>query len=286
MSQDLISLITENMPNMSKSHKRIGQYLVDHYDRAVSMTATKLGEENGVSESTVVRFANELGFRGYPELQKALQNLIKTKLTSVQRIDVSDKTMGPDVLSAVMANDIENLKASDAQIDRAQFSSATQMIAKAKAVYIIGVRSSAMLASFLSYYLDLIKDNVHLVETTGAGELYEKIRRIGPDDVIIGITFPRYSTRTKDCLTFAKKSGAKIVAITDNESSPVAPIADSILYVKSDMASFVDSLVAPLSVINALIVSVGQQNPEALKNTFRRLEEIWEEFGVYEQPKG
>lgn len=282
MSNNLIAMITEKMPRMSKSHKLIGKYIVEHSESAMNMTATRLGEVIGISESTVVRFANEMGYKGYPELQKALRNLIKTKLTSVQRIDISDMTIGEDVVKDVMTNDIENLKTSVEQLDREQFEKASDMIANAKTVYIIGVRSALMLANFLYYYLDLIMDNVKLVVTTGNGEIYEQLRRIGKEDVIIGITFPRYSARTKECLEIAKKSGADIVAVTDSEVSPIVPVADSVLYVKSDMASFVDSLVGPLSVINALIVSVGRKKKDSLKNTFKRLEEIWEEFEVYE----
>ena len=285
MSLNILALIGEKIPKMSKSHKLIGRYVIEHTDKAVNMTATVLGEEIGVSESTVVRFANELGFRGYPELQKALRNLIKTKMTSVQRIDISDSTIGSDVVKDVMSNDIENLKTSVEQLDRLQFDKASEMISNAESVYIVGVRSSSMLANFLYYYLDLIMDNVHLVMTTGTGEIFEQIRRIGENDVIIGISFPRYSARTKECLQIAKKSGARIVAVTDSEVSPIAEIADSVLYVKSDMASFVDSLVGPLSVINALIVSVGRNKKDSLKNTFKRLEELWEEFDVYENYK-
>ncbi len=285
MPQNPISVITEKMSTLSKSHKRIGNYILENSDKAMGMTATRLGEVTGVSESTVVRFANELGYKGYPELQRALKNLVKNRLTSVQRIGVSDSTIGEDVLGAVMLNDIDNLKTSLEQLDKEQFETASQMIASAKSIYIVGVRSSSMLANFLYYYLDLIMDNVHLVLTAGAGEIYEQLRRIGTDDVIIGITFPRYSARTVDCLKFAHKSGASIVAITDNEVSPVSSVADSVLYVKSDMASFVDSLVGPLSVINALIVSVGRKKKDSLENTFKRLEEIWEEFEVYEKSK-
>lgn len=285
MSHNIISLINDKMPKMSKSHKLIGRYIIENSERVIHMTATSLGEATGISESTVVRFATELGLKGYPELQRSLRNIIKTKMTSVQRIDISDSTIGVDVLKDVMSNDIENLKTSVEQLDRNEFEKASDMIAAAKSVYIIGVRSSSMLANFLYYYLDLIMDNVHLVMTTGAGEVFEQIRRIGQNDVIIGITFPRYSSRTKECLEIAKKSGADIVAITDNEVSPIASISDSVLYVKSDMASFVDSLVGPLSVINALIVSVGRKKKDSLKNTFKRLEELWEEFDVYENNK-
>lgn len=285
MPLNIISLINEKLPQMSKSHKIIGRYIIENSEKVLHMTATSLGEATGISESTVVRFATELGLRGYPELQRLLRNIIKTKMTSVQRIDISDSTIGVDVLKDVMSNDIENLKTSVEQLDRNEFEKASDMIASAKSVYIVGVRSSSMLANFLYYYLDLIMDNVHLVMTTGAGEVFEQIRRIGNNDVMIGISFPRYSSRTKECLEIAKKSGADIVAITDNEVSPIAQISDSVLYVKSDMASFVDSLVGPLSVINALIVSVGRKKKDSLKNTFKRLEELWEEFEVYEKSK-
>lgn len=285
MSKNILTLISNKLPTMSKSHKLIGNYIMENSEKVINMTATSLGEKIGISESTVVRFANELGFKGYPELQKALRNLIKTKMTSVQRIDISDMTIGDDVVKDVMTNDIENLKTSVELLDRKEFDKASDMISNADSVYIVGVRSSSMLANFLYYYLDLIMDNVNLVITTGAGEIFEQIRRIGKNDVIIGITFPRYSSRTKECLEIAKNSGADIVAITDTEDSPISEIADSVLFVKSDMASFVDSLVAPLSVINALIVSVGRKKKDSLKNTFKRLEELWEEFDVYENGK-
>jgi len=285
MPDNVILQIRDHISKMSKSHKLIGRFILDNSEKAINMTATRLGECIGVSESTVVRFANELGYKGYPELQRALRTLIKTKMTSVQRIDMSYHTIGDDVIKDVLSNDIENLKYSGEHLDREEFEKASEMISKAKSIYIIGVRSSQMLANFLYYYLDLIMDNVHLVTTTGAGEVFEQLRRIGKDDIIIGITFPRYSSRTKECLNIAKKSGAKIVVITDNEGSPVSSIADSVIYVKSDMASFVDSLVAPLSVINALIVSVGRKRKDSLKNTFKRLEELWEEFDVYENNK-
>ena len=285
MTHNILSRISEMLPGLSKSHKLIGRYIMDNSEHAMNMTATKLGEEIGVSESTVVRFANELGFKGYPELQKALRTLIKTKMTSVQRIDVSDSMISDDVLKDVMMSDIENLKTSVENLDREEFEKASDMISNASSVYIVGVRSSSMLANFLYYYLDLIMDNVHLVMTTGAGEIFEQLRRIKKDDVIIGITFPRYSSRTRECLEISKKCGANIVAITDSNVSPIASIANSVLYVKSDMASFVDSLVGPLSVINALIVSVGRKKKDSLKNTFRRLEELWEEFDVYDSKK-
>lgn len=285
MSNNLLYSIEEKMADMSKSHKLIGKYIIEHSEKAVKLTATRLGEEIGVSESTVVRFAVEMGFKGYSELQNALKNVIHTKLTTVQRIDAYDETSSGDVLGSVMSNDIENLRISMNKIDNEEFESVADLISNAKNIYILGVRTSTVLANFLHYYLDLLMENVILVNTSGVGEIYEQLRRIGKDDVIIGITFPRYSTRTKQCLEIAKNAGASVIAITDNEVSPIVPIADRTLYVKSDMISFVDSLVAPLSVMNALIVSVGRKKKDSLKNTFKRLEEIWKEHEVYENNK-
>lgn len=285
MSTNILSLIEEKMANMSKSHKLLGKYIIDHSEKAVRYTATKLGEEIGVSESTVVRFATELGFKGYSELQDALKNVIHTKLTTLQRIDVYDEASCEDVLGSVMSNDIENLRISMNKIDREEFEKVADLIAYAKNIYILGLRTSSVLANFLYYYLDLLIENVNLVNTSGVGEIYEQLRRIGKGDVIIGITFPRYSTRTKECLRIAKNAGANVIAITDSEVSPIVPIADRILYVKSAMMSFVDSLVAPLSVMNTLIVSVGRKKKDSLKGTFNRLEQIWKEHEVYENNK-
>ncbi len=285
MPNNLLYSIEEKMSDMSKSHKLIGKYIIEHSEKAVRFTATRLGEEIGVSESTVVRFATELGFKGYPELQNALKNVIHTKLTTVQRIDAYDEARSENVLGSVMSNDIENLRISMNKIDAEEFEKVTDLIANAKNIYILGLRTSTVLANFLCYYLDLLIENVNLVNTSGVGEIYEQLRRIGKDDVIIGITFPRYSTRTKECLKFAKNAGAKVIAITDNDVSPIVPIADRILYVKSDMVSFVDSMVAPLSVMNALVVAVGRKKKDSMKNTFKRLEEIWKEHEVYENNK-
>ena len=285
MSNNLLYIIEEKMQGMSKSHKLIAKYIIEHSEKAVKCTATKLGEEIGVSESTVVRFATEMGFKGYSELQTALKNVIHTKLTTVQRIDAYDEAISEDTLGSVMSNDIENLRISMNKIDREEFEKVADLIANAKNIYILGVRTSTVLANFLYYYLDIMMENVIIVNTSGVGEIYEQLRRIGKDDVIIGITFPRYSTRTKRCLEIAKNSGASVIAITDNEVSPIVPIADRILYVKSDMVSFVDSLVAPLSIMNALIVSVGLKKKDSLKGTFKRLEEIWKDHEVYENNK-
>lgn len=285
MQRDLLERIKSEMPSMSKGHKIIAAYILEHCDKAAYFTATKLGQKTGVSESTVVRFALELGFKGYPDFQSNLQVSIKSKLTSVQRIAVADDMIGDgDVFRSVLESDQDNIKLTLETLDRACFDKAVELIAGAKEIYIIGVRSSSMLASFLYYYLDLIFSNVHLIQTTSTSEMFERVRRVSQGDVMIGITFPRYSQRAKNAVEFAKNRGASIIAITDGETSPISYLSDSALYAKSDMASFVDSLVAPLSVINALIVAVGRKKKNSLDTTFRELENIWEEYNVYEKP--
>lgn len=287
MQRDLLERIKTQMPQMSKGHKRIASYILEHCEKASYLTATKLGVNTGVSESTVVRFAIELGFKGYPEFQSNLQASMKSKLTSVQRIAVADDMIGDkDVLTSVLESDSGNIKSTLESLDREAFDKAVELIAGAREIYIIGVRSSSMLASFMYYYLDLIFPNVHLIQTTSNSEMFERVRRVSTGDVMIGITFPRYSYRAKDAVEFAKKRGAGVIAITDCDNSPISYYADSALYAKSDMMSFVDSLVAPLSVINALIVAVGRKNKVSLDSTFRELEQIWEEYNVYEKPKG
>ena len=284
MQTDLLKVIKDKIPSMSKGHKLIASYILDHCDKAAYLTATKLGERTGVSESTVVRFAIELGYKGYPEFQSELQMNIRSKLTAVQRIEVADNRIREgDILGSVLAADIRNIKTSLESINLDSFNLAVDMISQASSIYVIGVRSSSVLSYFVHYYLNLIFENVHMIQTSSASEMFENMLRISQKDVLIGISFPRYSKRTKNAVEFAKTRGAKIVVITDGERSPIAQYADSKLYAKSDMASFVDSLVAPLSIINALIVAVGRKNREMLAHTFCELEEIWEEYDVYEK---
>jgi DNA-binding MurR/RpiR family transcriptional regulator len=248
------------------------------------MTASKLGSIAGVSESTVVRFASELGYDGYPQLQKALQEMIRNKLTSVQRIDVSsDRLGGGDVLEKVLNSDIEKIRKTLIEISRDDFTGAVDAIIKASKIYIIGVRSAAALASFLGFYFNLIFDNVRLVHTTSVSEVFEQVLRIGPNDVIIGISFPRYSSRTIKAMKFASDRGATVISITDSKLSPMFQYSKYNLIAKSDMASFVDSLTAPLSLINALIVAVGMKRQTEVYNTFADLERIWDEYNVYEK---
>lgn len=283
-SHDLIKRIQEKMPGMSKGQKLIANYIINHYDKAAFMTAAKFGEMVGVSESTVVRFAIELGYEGYPKLQKMLQELIKSKLTSVQRIEVSSNRISEvNILKSVLNADMEKIKLTLEEIDQNSFNEIVECILKAKKIYILGVRSSAPLASFLGFYFNLIFDNVRLVHTTSVSEMFEQILRASEGDVVIGISFPRYSKRTTKAMQFVKSQGATVIAITDSKDSPLASHSDHCITARSDMASFVDSLVAPLSVINALIVAIGMRKKESVYNTFEKLETIWDEYQVYEK---
>lgn len=279
--QDLMRTIQLKFPRLSKGQKLIAEYILKHYDKAAFMTAAKLGVSVGVSESTVVRFANELGFNGYPKLQKSLQELIKNKLTTVQRIELSNDLVSEETaLKGVLKSDMENIRATLEKINHKTFEDVVNNIFAAKKIYIIGLRSASALSEFLGFYLHLILDNVHVVGY-GVSDIFEQIINVSEEDLVIGIGFPRYAARTIEALSYAKSSGAKVVAITDSLLSPLAARADYTLIAQSNMASFVDSLVAPLSVINALIVSVGLREKEKISSTFSKLEEIWEEYQVY-----
>ena len=281
---DLMAKIQNNLSKFSKGQRLIARFIIEHYDKAAFMTASRLGVTVGVSESTVVRFATELGYDGYPQLQKALQEMIRNKLTAVQRMEVTTDRMGnKDVLQMVLSSDVEKIRMTLDELDREAFHGAVEAILGAKHIYILGVRSASALANFLGFYFKLLFDNVILVETAGVREVFEQILRIGEGDVLIGISFPRYSKRTLTAMKYAKSRGADVVALTDSRLSPLARFAEHTLIAKSDMASFVDSLVAPLSVINALIVAVGMGKKEEIEQTFNTLESIWEEYQVYEK---
>jgi len=279
--QDLMRSIQVKFPRLSKGQKLIAEYILKHYDKAAFMTAAKLGSSVGVSESTVVRFANELGFSGYPKLQKSLQELIKNKLTTVQRIELSnDFITQENALKGVLKADMENIRATLEKINHKTFEEVVNSLFEAKKIYIIGLRSSSALAEFLAFYLNLILDNVKVV-AYGVSDIFEQMLNVSEEDVVIGIGFPRYATRTIEALAFAKSRNANVVAITDSLLSPLAGKADYTLIAQSNMASFVDSLVAPLSVINALIIAVGLREKEKISKTFSTLENIWEEYQVY-----
>lgn len=281
---DIISVIEERFDGFSKGQKSIAQYILSHYEKAAYMTAAKLGSLVGVSESTVVRFADELGFAGYPGLRRALQELVKTKLTSFQRVEVSDSIMGDkDVLEQVLLSDAEKIRHTLESIDRGAFDKAVDKIINAKRIYIIGVRSSATLAGFLHYNLQMVFDNLTLVQTTSGNEMLEQIMRISDGDVMVAISFPRYSKRIIHAVEFAKRNGANVVALTDRATSPIAKDSDQLLTATSDMASYVDSLVAPLSIINAIIASVTRKKRDEITERLKKLEEIWDEYDVYDK---
>ena len=284
MNQDILALIQENMNTFSKGQKRIAAFILESYDKAAFMTASRLGKKVGVSESTVVRFAAELGYDGYPDMQKSLQKMIRNRLTSVQRIEVTNDRIGDqDLVSMVLQSDMEKIRLTLEELDRDAFDHAVKAIVSAKRIYIIGVRSSAAIASFLGFYFNLIFDNVVNVTAGTASEMFEHLLRVGEDDVVIGVSFPRYSSRTVQAMSFARDRKATTVAITDSEASPLAPICKYTLKARSDMASFGDSLVAPLSLVNALLVAGSRAKNDDLANTFQTLERIWEDYGVYEK---
>ncbi len=284
MKKDILSLITQQMGSFSKGQKLIANYILNSYDKAAFMTANRLGKTVEVSESTVVRFAAELGFSGYPAMQKALQDMIRNKLTSLQRMEVSNDLIGSqDILSMVMQADMEKIRITMEQTDRESFHNSVQAIIGAKRLYVLGVRSSSALSNFLSFYFRLIFDNV--IHVDEGATIFEQIGRIGEDDVIIGLSFPRYSQRTVKALRFARNQGATVIAITDSPESSVAKTAHHLLLAQSDMASFVDSLVAPLSMINALLVSVARLRMEEVTKTLENLEKIWTEDAVFVNPE-
>ena len=281
---DLMNKIQNNLSKFSKGQRLIAKYIIEHYDKAAFLTASKLGATVGVSESTVVRFATELGYSGYPQLQKALQEMIRNKLTAVQRMEVTSDRMGDqDILRTVLTSDIDKIRMTLDEIDRSSFEAVVEAILHAKHIYILGVRSSAALSDFLGFYFNLLFDNVRLVHTNSVSEIFEQLLRVSDGDVVLGVSFPRYSKRTLKALEYCKNSGATVIALTDSRLSPLSQTADYTLLAKSDMASFVDSLVAPLSVVNALIVAIGMRKQDEISKTFDHLEEIWDEYEVYEK---
>ena len=278
--QDMIERLNHSGRKLSKGHRRIAQYIVEHYDKAVFMTASRLGESVGVSESTVVRFAAVLGYEGYPQLQRALQELVSHRLTAVQRFEMSSEIDPNAVLRTVLKSDMQNIRATVEELDNHAFEEGVKRILNAKEIYVIGLRSAAPLAQFLGYYLNYIFDRVHLV-SRATTDVFEEIARISEADVVIGISFPRYSTRTVKAMRFARSCGAQVISITDGPMSPLHEVSDVCLNACTDMASFVDSLAAPMSVITALVVSLGLHRKEELSRHFKQLEAIWAANDVY-----
>ena len=283
MNRDILTYIRENMSSFSKGQKRIAAFILESYDKAAFMTASKLGQTVNVSESTVVRFAAELGYDGYPSMQKSLQKMIRNRLTSVQRMEMAHDQIGDDVVSSVLRSDVAMIRSTLEELDRGLFNRAVEAILNAKKIYIIGARSSMSISHFLAFYFNVIFDNVREISENSASEVFEQILRVSKGDVVIGVSFPRYSSRTVKAMDYSRDRGATVIAITDSEASPIASKAHITLAAKSDMASFVDSLVAPLSLVNALIVAVSQKRDQDVAQTFRQLEQIWEEYDVFDK---
>lgn len=284
MSLEILERINEISHSMSKSQKLIAEFIKNHSEKAAFMTAYRLGNVVGVSESTVVRFATLLGYEGYPQMQRAIQGMISSRLTAVQRMEVTENRIGAgDVLDKVLNHDIERIKLTIEETSRSDFASSVEAIINANRIYILGVRSSSALAGFLGFYFNLMFTNVRLIHTTSVSEIFEQIFRVTDGDVVIGISFPRYSRRTIEALKFAKDRNATVISITDSKKSPIAKNSDYCLLARSDMVSFVDSLVAPLSLINALIIAIGLRKRDEVISNFNDLESIWTNYNVYEQ---
>lgn len=284
MQYDILEILQQKAHTFSKGQRRIAQYITESYDKAAFMTANRLGKTVGVSESTVVRFAVDLGFDGYPSMQKAMQEMVLNRLTSVQRIEVaSDRYTDQDVVSTVLHADMEKLRQTDDTLNRAEFQAAVNAILKAKRIYILGVRSVAPLANFLGYYLNYMFNNVHVVSGVSAGEMFEKIVGVNSEDVVVAFSFPRYSASTTKGAQYCCSAGATVIGFTDSKQSPLGQCCDHVLLAKSDMLSLVDSLVAPLSIVNALIVAVASKREKELSQTLANLEKIWDEYDVYEK---
>ena len=283
MEKDILAVLERKQGTFSKGQLRIARYIMENADKASYMTASKLGQKTGVSESTVVRFALELGYAGYPEMRKALQETIRSRLTSLQRMEVARTVIGTrDPLTAILNSDMENILLTQSAVSRDVFEHAVETILRARSIYILGARTSSALAVFMGFYLGLILGNVRVLNENREGEIMEQMLRIGSDDLFIGISYPRYSRRTVQAVRFAKDRGAAVLALTDSDTSPIAVRSDICLLARSDMVSFVDSLVAPLSLINALIVAVSERK-SGVAETFEELEKVWNEYDVYEK---
>ena len=284
MSNDILDILKERQSTFSKGQRLIAKYIMEDYDKAAFMTANRLGKTVGVSESTVVRFAVDLGFDGYPSMQKAMQEMVLNRLTSVQRIEVANNRIGDqDVVSMVIQSDMEKLRQTGETLNRDEFSAAVNAILSAKRIYILGVRSAAPLAQFLGYYLNYMFNNVHTITGCGTSEMFEKIVGVDSRDVVVAFSFPRYSSATTKGAQYCRSTGATVIGITDNRESPLGQASDHVLCAKSDMVSLVDSLVAPLSVVNSLIVAIASKRQQELHRTFESLERIWDQYNVYEK---
>ncbi|NCB92172.1 MAG: MurR/RpiR family transcriptional regulator [Clostridia bacterium] len=281
-ADNLLIRIQKNHHTFSKGQKHLAAYIINNYDKAVFLTAARLGKEVGVSESTTVRFATQLGYKGFPEFHHALEELVRNKLNSIQRMEVTyGHVPEAKILDTIFQSDIEKIKLTMEHIDHEAFELAVNTLLNGRTIYIIGIRSCAPLASFLGFYLNLILDDVRLVQTNSASEIFEQMFRIGEEDVIIGISFPRYSMRTLKAIEFANNRNAKVITLTDSVHSPINLYSSCNLIARSDMASIVDSLVAPLSVVNALVVALCMKRQKEVVDTLESMEKIWDEYQVY-----
>lgn len=281
-NRDFLSLINEKYSEMSKSQKVIAQFIIDHYEMAVFMTAHELGEAAGVSESTVVRFATSLGFEGFPEFSKEFEGWYKSKKNDFSKIGAKyGKSSQSELLNQVIRSDIEKMEDTLGNLDVEAFKMAVDILLESKTVYIVGLRSCQPLAEFLNFYLNMIRGNVVLINTTSASELFEQMIRIDEHDCIVGISFPRYSMRTLKCMEFANDRNAKVITITDSVHSPMNLYSSCNLLARSDMVSIVDSLVAPLSVINALVVAMCLKRPKEVRENLENLEHTWNNYQIY-----
>lgn len=284
MYRDLLKKIEGELDSFSKGQRAISNYILQNYDKAAYMTAAAIGKQAGVSESTVVRFATELGFKGYPELQRALQEVVRINLTSVQRVQLTNSIIGDgDILTKIVSADAEKIRQTLDEIDRESFDRTVDKLIAAKNIYILGARGSAFLAGFLDYNLGMIFNNVRIVRTGSGVEMFEQLFKITEGDVLFAISFPRYSTRVVNVVKYARDKGAEVIAMTDGVGSPIAKNATECLVAKSEMVSFVDSLAAPISVINALLVAIVRKKEKEFSEKLLQLEEIWDEYHVYDK---
>ena len=281
MDRDFLTAVESSLGNMSKRQKLIAEYILEHGGAAAHETASAIAAETGVSESTVVRFAVFMGYEGYPEMQKALRTSLRKRMTSVERIeDVNSRVREEDIIDGVLDGDSDMILFAKRELDREAFKKSVDMLMSAKKVYLIGMRSSSVLAQFMNYYLRLLLDNVTLVCPSGGSEIFEHLVNLSSDDVVFAISYPRYSSGTIRAAEFARRRGAGVIVLTDSETSPIAAGADAVLAAKSEMVSFVDSLVAPMSIINAIIAYIGKRRPD-VADKFRLLEDVWNEYNVY-----
>ena len=284
MKEDILSILEEKGPSFSKGQRRIAGYITEAYDKAAFMTASRLGKTVGVSESRVVRFAVELGFDGYPEMQKSMQEMVMNRLTSVQRIEVANDRIGnQDVLTKVIQADADKLRQTAETISREHFRQAVNAIQSARRIYVLGVRSAAPLANFAGYYLNYMFEDVRIITVSGAGEMFESLVNVTPEDVVLAFSFPRYSSATLKAVQYCRGLGATVIGITNSNVSPLAQNSDYVLIAKSDMVSLVDSLVAPLSVVNALLVALVSAREAEVQKSLETLERVWEEYNIYEK---